>query len=190
MILKKLVFSTKQYRNHNLFLKKSNHLDSVKNFHFLFKVISNIFEVSNSDIKLKKIIFALSLFFFSCVEKETISTSYSSEIIGKWNPTYLQQTKDKDGMWGPWGQINTFVALPQYEFTAQNKFLTNGKPGAGCCFAGNVFSIDNNTILFSDMVACDPLPCNNCSNWSIVQIKNDTLVLEQCTVRVKMAKTK
>ena len=94
---------------------------------------------------MKIITLMISLLLIACTSKEDITPT---TIIGKWAPTYMLQTKNADGSWGDWATINTLVALPVIEFTGDGRYLTDGKPGANCCYAGNKYSISGNTINF------------------------------------------
>ena len=54
-----------------------------------------------------------------------------------------------------WETINTLVALPTIEFTADGKFLSDGKPGADCCgWIGNKYTLKDSKITFSDFNPC------------------------------------
>jgi hypothetical protein len=137
---------------------------------------------------MKAIAILASILLIACTSKEDIMPT---NIVGKWTPTYLTQTKNADGNFGEWHRINTFVALPVYEFTNDGRFLTDGKPGASCCFAGNKFSISGNKIAFTEVMACPNALCVACSaGWTINEIKGDTLVLEECNARNKYIKQK
>ncbi|MBA4853594.1 hypothetical protein [Emticicia sp. BO119] len=121
------------------------------------------------------------LFFFACEAKIIIP----EKLIGKWNPTYYIQNKTPDGNWGSWIIINTLVPLPTIEFSAKGRFLTDGKDGAECCYAGNRFSVSNNIITFTDTKSCPQMSCTNCFQWLIQRLDSDTLVLEVCKTRSK-----
>ncbi|MCU0470092.1 MAG: hypothetical protein MUF58_15975 [Arcicella sp.] len=143
---------------------------------------------------MKLIILFTSIFLLACTAKEdqlVSAESTSVSIIGKWSPTYLTQARNADGTWGAWQRINTFVALPVYEFTSDGRFLTDGKPGANCCFAGNKYAVAGNTVSFSEVLICPNALCLACpSGWTIIDIKSDTLVLEECSTRNKYLKVK
>ena len=127
--------------------------------------------------------------FIACTSKESI-TPISTDIIGKWSPTYITQSKNADGTYEPFHKINTFVALPVYEFTSDGKFLKDGRSGASCCSSGDKYVIENNKITFSQQMSCATI-CPPCDNWAVIEIKNDTLVLEECArVRNKFVKIK
>ena len=128
--------------------------------------------------------------FIACTSKESI-TPVSTDIIGKWSPTYFTQTKKTDGTWEAFYQITTFIALPVYEFTSDGRFLRDGKDGADCCTSGSKFTVVDNKITFMDFLICPTVKCINCGNWAIIEIKNDTLILEECgRVRNKFVRTK
>jgi hypothetical protein len=123
----------------------------------------------------------------ACTSKDIDPTS----IVGKWSPTYITQTKNADGTWESFHKINTFVALPVYEFTSDDRFLRDGKDGADCCTSGSKYSITNNIITFTERQICPTIKCISCDNWAIVEIKNDTLILEECArVRNKYVRIK
>ena len=127
--------------------------------------------------------------FVTCTSKESM-TPASIDIVGKWKPTYLMQSRLANGTYEPWQTINTLVALPVYEFTSDGKFLKDGKSGASCCSSGNKFSMINSKITFTELLPC-ATACPVCDNWTIIEIKNDTLVLEECArVRNKFVRTK
>ncbi len=137
---------------------------------------------------MKLLIVALSLaFLLDTCDSKVIEPK---ELIGKWNPTYQIQNKNPDGRWGPWSTINTFVALPQMEFTRNGDFLRDGKPGADCCSAGNKFTVANNVITFTDLKSCPQVKCMDCSKWTINQLDSDTLVIEVCDSRSKYSRGK
>ena len=130
------------------------------------------------------------LLLMACTSKESITPSNAS-IVGKWSPTYFTSTKNADGMWEPFHKINTFVALPVYEFTSDGRFLRDGKDGADCCTSGGKYTIVDNKITFTERQTCPTVKCISCDNWAIIEIKNDTLILEECArVRNKFVKIK
>lgn len=125
----------------------------------------------------------------ACTSKDSI-TPLNTEIVGKWSPTYITQTKNADGNWESFHKINTFVALPAYEFTSDGRFLRDGKDGADCCTSGSKYTMVNDKITFSQMLPCATV-CLSCENWAVIEIKNDTLILEECArVRNKFVKQK
>jgi hypothetical protein len=129
----------------------------------------------------------ISLLLIACTSKEDIAPN---TIVGKWVPAYILQTKNADGSWGEWTTINTFVALPVIEFTSDGRYLTDGKPGANCCYAGNKYSISGNTINFTEQLSCPNVSCISNSGWIIYSLKDDTLILEINNTRSKYTKTK
>jgi hypothetical protein len=138
--------------------------------------------------KISLIIVAI-LFLMSC--KSTEMSNFTSTIIGKWLPTYLTQRRNPDGSWEEWKRIQTFVPLPTYEFTSDGRFLRDGKDGADCCTSGSKYSITNSIITFTERQTCPTVRCIACDNWTVIEIKNDTLILEECaTVRSKFVKQK
>ncbi len=114
----------------------------------------------------------------------------ANSLVGKWNPTYLQKTKDPNAQWTT---INTLVALPTIEFTADGKFLSDGKPGADCCgFVGDNYTFSNNKITFSGFRPCPDVLCVAavCDGWKVESIVNDTLTLESCFNLSKFVRAK
>ncbi len=114
----------------------------------------------------------------------------ASGLVGKWNPTYLQKSKDPSAQWTT---INTLVALPTIEFTADGKFLSDGKPGADCCgFVGNSYTLKDNKIIFADFKTCPEVSCIAvvCDGWKVESIANDTLTVESCFSTNKYVRAK
>ena len=136
---------------------------------------------------MKPIILILSFLLIACASKEDITPS---SIIGKWAPTYMLQNKNPDGSFGAWYSINTFAPLPVYEFTNDGRFLLDGKPGASCCNSGNSYYVLKNEIIFSDLLSCPTVKCAGLPKWKIIEIKNDTLILEGYNGRSKHVKIK
>ncbi|WP_337040755.1 hypothetical protein [Emticicia sp. 17c] len=133
-------------------------------------------------------ILAGSLFLTACQPKAIVP----AKLIGEWNPTYQIQERTTDGTWGPWTTISTFAALPSIEFTADGRFLREGKEGADCCYAGNRFTVSDNTIFFTEFKSCPQVRCANCTTWQINRLEADTLVIEACDIgpRSKYARKK
>jgi hypothetical protein len=129
----------------------------------------------------------ISLLLIACASKEDI---VPTTIVGKWAPSYMLQTKNADGSWGNWETINTLVALPVIEFTSDGRYLTDGKPGANCCYAGNKYSISGNTIDFTERLSCPNVDCVAYFAWTIHFLKGDVLILETGNIRSKYTKTK
>jgi hypothetical protein len=131
----------------------------------------------------------IPLLLIACTSKDSIMPT--TEIVGKWSPTYLTSTKNADGTWTPFYTINTFVALPTYEFTSDGRFLRDGKDGADCCTSGSKYTVVDGKITFTERQICPTVKCIVCDNWAIIEIKNDTLILEECAnVRNKFVKQK
>jgi hypothetical protein len=128
----------------------------------------------------------ISLLLIACTSKEDI---VPNTIVGKWAPTYITQTKNADGSFDAWHTINTFVALPVYEFTSDGRFLRDGQPGGVCCASGNKYSVLGNKIIFDERPICPTVKCALC-DWIIIEIKSDTLILEECNTRNKFTKIK
>ncbi len=129
----------------------------------------------------------ISLLLIACTSKEDIAPT---TIVGKWAPTYMLQNKNADDSWGDWVTINTLIALPIIEFTNDGRYLTNGKPGANCCYAGNKYSISGNIIDFTERLGCPNVDCIPYAGWIIYSLKDDTLILEINNTRSKYIKTK
>jgi hypothetical protein len=131
----------------------------------------------------------LSILLIACTSKDSIIPT--TDIVGKWSPTYITQTKNAAGNWEPFYTINTSVALPVYEFTSDGRFLRDGKDGADCCTSGSKYTIVNDKITFTERQICPTVKCILCENWAIIEIKNDTLILEECArVRNKFVRVK
>ena len=129
-------------------------------------------------MKTKILIFILSV--IAC-KTEIDPTS----IVGKWENTRIVQRKDSVGIWSKWkATINPgfgFTTNTLYQFTWDGRFFRDNKPGVLACRSGNRYVVSNNKITFSER---DPIEarinCIDCSNWEIVEIKDDTLVLQEC----------
>jgi hypothetical protein len=133
----------------------------------------------------------ISLLLMACTSKDSI-TPTSTDIVGKWSPTYFTQSKNANGTWEPFHKINTFVALPVYEFTSDGRFLRDGKPGALICTSGSKYKVSGDKITFTERdpgeVSVDCIPCEN---WAIVEVNSESLILEECArVRNKFVRTK
>ena len=115
-----------------------------------------------------------------------------TSIVGKWSPTYITQSRLANGTYEAFHKINTLVALQTYEFTSGGRFFRDGKPGASICRSGNRYEVANNKITFSEKHPDEALVnCIPCDNWAVIDIKNDTLILEECkTVRNKFVRIK
>lgn len=118
------------------------------------------------------------------------NTIKPKELVGEWANAYQMQTKRADGNWSGWSQFNTLTAIPNSEFTANGRYLREGKDGAECCTAGNRYSVSGSTITFSDTQLCPHMSCRPCTQWEIVSLNADSLVLEMCDVRNKFARIK
>lgn len=137
-------------------------------------------------MKLPTAICITALIFVAC-ESKLIAPE---KLVGVWWPTYQMQTKESNGKWGPWTTINTLVALPNMEFTIEGRFLRDGKDGADCCTAGNKYAVSENIITFSETKSCPQVSCANCNDWKIVNLNDDTLILEVCSSRSKYVRGK
>jgi hypothetical protein len=163
-------------------------LDLKKKYSFLFQRFYKIICLYKNEIKpMKLITIIMFLLLIACTSKEEI---VPNTIIGKWAPTYITQTKQADGTFDAWHTINTLVALPIYEFTSDGRFLRDGKPGETCCSSGNKYSVSGSKINFTELSVCPNVKCALCEYWSIIEIKGDTLILDECFARNKYIKTK
>ncbi|MEA5404031.1 hypothetical protein VB776_13965 [Arcicella sp. DC2W] len=148
-------------------------------------------------MKLLTLCAGLLLMVSSCQSVEEVNPSKENgakvsadKLVGKWNPTYIQKGKSVDAKWET---INTLVALPTIEFTADGKFLSDGKPGADCCgWVGNKYTFKDSKIIFSDFNPCPDVACIAiaCDGWTVQKIESDTLVLESCFNVSKFVKAK
>ena len=126
-------------------------------------------------------------FAFAACQKDAV---VPEKLVGVWNHAYQTQNKKSDGTWGPWTTFVTITAIPPIEFTANGRFLRDGKEGAECCTAGNRFTVVNEKIIFSDVKSCPPMSCLPCSEWGIPRLDSDTLVVEECMNRSKYFRSK
>lgn len=131
-------------------------------------------------------IFGLAFILFACDS----SKIKPKDLIGEWEHTYQIQTKNADGTWSAWSFITVYVALSNIEFTRDGKFLRGGQPGADCCSAGNLYTVNKNVITFSDFLSCPQVRCMDCHEWTINSLEDDTLVLESCNTRTKYVRAK
>ena len=78
-----------------------------------------------------------------------------------------------------------------YEFRWDGRFFKDSKPGVLICFSGNRYQVLDNKIIFSERDPDEALVnCIDCSKWEIIEIKNDTLVLQECEwIRKKFVRT-
>ena len=134
-------------------------------------------------MKIFLILIGIVLITFSC-KKDEVSIS---DLVGKWNPTY--QIKEKNGNWHT---INTNIALPNYEFTADGRFLVNGASGDNCCIGtGNKYELKYGKLVFSDIGSCASVLCMTCDGgFQLVNIDKDTLILSQCSTWGKHVRKK
>lgn len=135
---------------------------------------------------MKFITLIIAIILIACTSREDIAPQ---SILGKWAPTYITQTRQADGTFDAWHTINTFMALPVLEFTSGGKFLRDGQPGGACCSSGNKYSVSGDKILFDERPVCPTVKCA-LFDWTIIEIKGDTLILEEFITRNKYVKTK
>ena len=81
------------------------------------------------------------------------------------------------------------MALPVYEFTSNGNFLRDGQPSGACCASGNKYSVSENKIIFDDRPICPLVKCA-LYDWAIIEIKGDTLILEEYNARSKYVRIK
>ena len=148
--------------------------------------------ISEQNKIMKKLL--LHMLFFSALISCKSDDINPSDLIGKWGFTGLVQSKNTDGTWSQWREYPFFCIWAgydfKYEFTSDGNFLRDGQPGADCCDTGNKFRVVNNEINFSDFLPCPTVRCAKPQNWIIVQIKEDTLILEKYFIRNKYIKIK
>jgi hypothetical protein len=121
-------------------------------------------------------------------DTKTVAES-SSFLIGKWLPTYIVQNAGET----KWTTIQTFAALPTYEFTSTGKFLVNGKATEECCpRVGKTYSAKDGQITFSDFNSCPNVACIALAYdpWKFSQGTGDTLILQETTSRAKYIRAK
>jgi len=135
---------------------------------------------------MKFITLIIAIFLIACTSKEDIAPQ---SILGKWAPTYITQSRQADGSFDAWHTINTFIALPVLEFTSDGRFLRDGQPGGACCSSGNKYNVSGDKILFDERPVCPTIKCA-LFDWTIIEIKGDTLILEEFNTRNKYVKTK
>ncbi len=129
------------------------------------------------------------LFIISCKSIEINPT----DIIGKWQPSLYIPYNSKDDTWGKAFPIDSLSKKYIIDFTNDNKFLINGKPGGSCCSAGDKYSISGNEINFSELTGrgCAYVFCKTCTTWNIDKVGNETLILEECgKYKIQYVKTK
>lgn len=142
----------------------------------------------------KCILLAITALAVACASIEvsptTKATSYTATfLIGKWAPAYSVQNSGET----KWTTIQTFAALPTYEFTSEGKFLINGKATEECCFRiGKSYSVKDGEITFSDFNSCPNVACIALAYapWKCAQGAGDTLILQETTTRAKYIRMK
>ncbi len=120
-----------------------------------------------------------------CEKTETIMDS--SSIIGKWQPTYEVQNLQPDGTWSEWITINTFVAVPTYEFTKDGRFLQDGKVVETCCNPGSKYKLVGQKLTFEYVNApdCRTVKCADANTKTIELLDEKNLILIESSDRVK-----
>jgi hypothetical protein len=123
------------------------------------------------------IAFLSILIVFSCKKTNIMPI----DIIGKWNNSYQIQTKNAKGKWSDWTIINSLVALPTLEFTADGKILWDGKQ-SDFCFTPRTYNIVNKDILSfttgnNGCELIDSAPQKN--KWIIEKLTSNTLEINQ-----------
>ncbi|MFC0185464.1 hypothetical protein SAMN04515674_103249 [Pseudarcicella hirudinis] len=137
---------------------------------------------------MKALFFALitTLLLNGCSKSNDVKPN---DLVAKWSHTYQLQSKNQDGTWGEWYTINTFMAIPPIEFTADGRILYDGKPSEACCTFRN-YQLNNKQIKLSNPVSCPAVDCFSCGDWSVNKLENDTLILETCNNRAKYVRIK
>jgi hypothetical protein len=106
-----------------------------------------------------------------------------NKLVGKWDSSYQIQEKDADGKWSDWITINTFVALPQVEFTEDGKILFDGIPSEQCCSYLS-YELKGKRIKFSDFANtgenCATVDCYLCDSWTIEKLTDKVLEVNSC----------
>lgn len=135
-----------------------------------------------------KNLFAYILLIFNvsfCEKTETIISNPS--IIGQWQPTYEVQNLQSDDTWGEWITINTFVALPTYEFTKEGRFLLDGKVVETCCNPGSKYKQFSQKLTFEYINApdCKTVKCADANTKTIELLDDKNLILIESSDRIK-----
>lgn len=100
-------------------------------------------------------------------------------IVGDWGFAYEIRTKDANGNYGEWTQINTLVAVPPISFTADGQLLYDYKTPSECC-TFRKYEVKGTQLLLSDPIICVNASCSDCSTWEIVKLSDDFLEIEYC----------
>ena len=120
--------------------------------------------------------------FISCKNGNDIEPK---NLIGQWRPTY-EIFNDSTQQWEV---IQTYMLLPNIEFTSDGKFLINNRPGSegDCCgYIGSQYKVENNMVIFSNFgTPCLNALCLNstCKGWSIKKLSEETLEIYQFELR-------
>ncbi len=131
------------------------------------------------------ILFLLFLVIISCKSNE-ISPA---DIVGKWKSISQILEHDINGNY-------VLQPISIIEFTSDRQFLNNGRLGAGCCYAGNKYTLSENKIIFIEQsdngctkgVATDCDPCTKF--WVVDKMEGDTLIFTMCSTKRKYVKVK
>ncbi|MFY7829560.1 MAG: hypothetical protein ACOVQ4_20675 [Flectobacillus sp.] len=123
----------------------------------------------------------MALAVVSC-KQDAQSIDAQPSLVGKWIPTYELYDESTQ----KWNSIQTLVALPTYEFTADARVLQNDKPAGDqdCCgFIGNKYSFQNGKITFSEFKPCPNISCLAiyCDGWIVRKLEGDILEVAQCS---------
>lgn len=140
-------------------------------------------------MKLITILFFTILIVISCKSVEISPT----DVIGKWQPQYYIPYNFKDNTWGKAILVDSLSNNYVLEFADQGEFLINGKLGGSCCYAGDKYEISGNEIAFSDLSinGCQNIYCYNCAKWTIEEVNEQILIIEECDKRkIQYIKTK
>jgi hypothetical protein len=174
-----------------------------------YGLYSNVFRESGVFMKMKfkafKIMKTITILFFtilvvmSCKSKDMhlIPTDNALQtnplLLSKWQPQYYIPYNSNDNTWGKAKAVDSLSKTFIIEFTKDSQFLINGKPGGGCCYAGDKYSAIENEISFPEpsYKGCQSAYCRNCGKWAIEKVDEQTLILEECNNRkIQYVKTK
>jgi hypothetical protein len=134
-------------------------------------------------MKISMFAFIFIIFGISCEN----AVMPSNSIVGKWSHTYQVQNLQPDGTWSEWQTINTFAALPTYEFTQNGRFLLDGKITETCCNPGSKYKLEgvNLTFEYENTPDCRTVKCAD-PNTKVVELLDDKyLILIELSGRIK-----
>ncbi|MFT4735860.1 MAG: hypothetical protein ACI9K1_002824 [Arcticibacterium sp.] len=108
----------------------------------------------------------------------------SKLLLGKWDNSYQIRQKDSIGVWSEWQTINTFVALPQLEFTANGKILWDGKLVTECGLFLS-YQLVKDEIELSATTPSERCNYTNCQKWEIEKLTDEVLEMNSCDSKVR-----